>query len=287
MAQDQVVSRRQLAALGYNADAVGRRVNASRWQAVGLAIVLHGADVPDRQRRWAAVLSAPGPAVISGRAGAARFGLRGFNAAAIDVLVPMNARPIAIEGVKWRRYIGFAGLVVARATGPATAVPAHSVLHAAAWTTQPRIACGLVAAAVQQRVVTVRNLRTELALHGDFRHRAILNSILGDLEGGADSLAEIDVTRLARRAGLPAPIRQSIRLDSDGRRRYLDVDFGIFVLEVDGGVHLRAQTYWDDAHRQNEIVLGGDRMLRFSAMAIRLDKATVLAQLRRAKAVWG
>jgi hypothetical protein len=287
VAQDRVVSRHQLAHLGYNSDAVSRRVAAKRWQTAGLTIVLHDAEISDRQRRWVAVLTAPGPALISGRAAAARFGLRGFNFAAIDVLVPINARPVHVDGVTWRRCRNVADIAVARASGPATVVPARSIIDAATWTTQPRTACALVAAAVQQRVVPVQNLRMQMALSTEIRHHSILTSILADIEGGADSLSEIDFTVLARKAGLPPPIRQSIRLDSDGRRRYLDADFDTFVAEVDGGVHLDAQRYWDDAYRQNEIVLGGDRVLRFSTMAIRLDEKAVLAQLRRAKVVFG
>ena len=86
---------------------------------------------------------------------------------------------------------------------------------------------------------------------------------------------------------MPPPIQQSIRYDSAGRRRYLDVDFGTFAVEVDGGVHLRAQNYWADARRQNDLVMGGDRILRFSSYAIRVDEDVVIAQLRRAHQVFG
>ncbi len=130
-------------------------------------------------------------------------------------------------------------------------------------------------------------LRRELGAAGRVRHAGILLPILADIEGGADSLSEIDFVKLARKAGLPPPIRQSIRWDSSGRRRYLDADFGTFAVEVDGGFHLRAQNYWADARRQNELVLGGDRILRFSSYAIRLDEDVVLAQLRRAHEVFG
>ncbi len=285
--QDRVASRRQLARLGYNSDAIARRIESRRWQAAGLAIVLHDAEFSTRQSHWVAVLSAPGPAAISGRAAAERFGLRGFRVDTIDVLVPINARPVQIAGVRWHRCLRFADVQIARLRGPATAVPAQSIIDAAAWTKEPRIACGFVAAAVQQRVISAYRLRVQIAGCVEIRHRAILDSTLADIEGGADSLSEIDFTRLARKAGLPPPIRQSIRLDSAGRRRYLDADFGTFVVEVDGGLHLRAETYWNDAHRQNDIMLGGDRMLRFPTIAIRLDEDVVISQLRRAKAIWG
>jgi very-short-patch-repair endonuclease len=59
------------------------------------------------------------------------------------------------------------------------------------------------------------------------------------------------------------------------------------VVEVDGGVHLHAPNYWADARRQNELVLGGDRVLRFSSYAIRVEEDVVIAQLRRAHQVFG
>jgi len=161
-------------------------------------------------------------------------------------------------------------------------IPSDHQLQWAAVLTAPGLA-----ASVQQRIVPTSALRQELAAAGAIRHGRILRSILADIEGGADSLSEIDFVVLARKAGLPPPIRQSIRYDSAGRRRYLDADFGTFVVEVDGGVHLHAPNYWADARRQNELVLGGDRILRFSSYAIRVEEDVVIAQLRRAHQVFG
>ena len=163
----------------------------------------------------------------------------------------------------------------------------RAIIDAAAWTPQPRVACALMVASVQQGVVSAAVLRQHLAVAGAVRHAEILRSIVADIEGGSDSLSEIDFVKLARKAGLPPPIRQSIRYDSAGRRRYLDVDFGTFAVEVDGGVHLRAENYWADARRQNDLVMGGDRILRFPSYAIRVDEEEVITQLRRAHRVFG
>jgi hypothetical protein len=285
--QDRVVSRAQLARAGYDADAVANRVQTRRWQALGRAIVLHDGPVSPRQRLWVAVLTAPGPAIITGRTAAARFGLRGFAANTIDVLVPATAKPVDLEGTTWRRCQTFNEVVVAPSSGPAMATPAQSIVDAARWTARPRPACGLIAAAVQQRVISARVLRDQLESNETIRHHRILNLVAADIEGGADSLGEIDFTKLARKARLRPPIRQSVRLDSFGRRRFLDADFETFAVEVDGGVHLQAETYWNDAHRQNELVLGGDRILRFPTIAFRLDEDAVVAQLARAKEIFG
>jgi hypothetical protein len=107
--------------------------------------------------------------------------------------------------------------------------------------------------------------------------------VLGDIEGGAQPFAEIDLGAVARSAGLPPPRRQAVRTDRNGRRRYLDADFGGFSVEVDGAIHLLPLTYWHDMSRQNDIVIGSGRpILRFSAMAIRTDRAAVGRQLAAA-----
>ncbi len=78
-----------------------------------------------------------------------------------------------------------------------------------------------------------------------------------------------------------------VRRDPDGRRRYLDAvlrrrDGVAVAVEIDGAVHLVAETYWSDMARGNEVVIGGDRLLRFPAIALELDGHMVADQLRRA-----
>jgi len=286
--QEMVVSRTQLGDAGYDSDAVRRRVASGEWQQVGNAFVLHSGIPTGDQLQWAAVLTAPGLVAIAAHTAAKRYGLRGFATDAIDVLVTHDdGTPLRIDGVHWHESRRFTDRDIAIGFGLPMVSRGRAVVDAAAWTPKPRVACALMAAAVQQGIVPTSVLRQELAAAGAVRHGRILRSILADIEGGADSLSEIDFVKLARKAGLPPPIRQSIRLDSAGRRRYLDADFGTFAVEVDGGLHLRAQNYWDDARRQNELVLGGDRILRFPSIAIRLEEDVVLAQLRRAHQVFG
>jgi hypothetical protein len=130
-------------------------------------------------------------------------------------------------------------------------------------------------------------LRREILTAGQIRHRGHFLAVLTDIEGGAGSLAEIDFVKIARRVGLPPPLRQSIRYGPDGKRRYLDADFGAFAVEVDGAMHLFTMNYWADAQRQNDLVIGGDRILRFPSIAFRVDIGAVEAQLRRAGIAFG
>jgi hypothetical protein len=98
---------------------------------------------------------------------------------------------------------------------------------------------------------------------------------------------EIDFARLCRRAGLPEPRRQSVRLEPSGRRRYLDAEWRradgrTVVAEVDGALHLVASTWWAEQLRQNEIVLSDTIVLRFSCIVVRTEPGVVIGQLRRA-----
>jgi hypothetical protein len=286
--QQMVVSRQQLLSVGYDNDAARRRTTSREWQRVGSAFVLHSGIPTGEQLQWAAVLTAPGLAAVTGRTAAVRYGLRGFEPVAVDVLLKRgDGSPHGIEGVHWHESRRFCALDIPPSFGVPTVSRGRAIIDAAAWTPKPRVACALMAASVQQRVVPVSALRKELAAAGGLRHGTILRSILADIEGGADSLSEIDFIKLARKAGLRPPIQQSIRFDSSGRRRYLDADFGTFAVEVDGAFHLYALNYWADARRQNDLVLGGDRILRFPSIAIRIEEDVVLAQLRRAQQVFG
>jgi hypothetical protein len=285
--QCDVVSRAQLAGCGFDRHTVARMAIARRWQLVGLAVVLHGGEPSPQQRQWAAVLSAPRLAAIDGRTAARDYGLKGFAPDAIDVVLSTGSKPVAIPGVRWHRSERFDAFEVLPSANPPRVKPARAVVDSAAWTPSPRIACALLVASVQQRLVSASMLRREILAAGLIRHRSDFLAVLTDIEGGADSLAEIDFTKIARRVGLPPPLRQSIRYSPDGKRRYLDVDFGAFAVEVDGGMHIRTLNYWADAARQNDLVIGGDRILRFPSIAFRVDIEAVEAQLRRAGIAFG
>jgi hypothetical protein len=285
--QDETASRAQLKLCGYDGDAVRRRVETGRWQPVGRAVVLHSGELTGRNLQWAAVLSVKGPAAVCGRTAAADYRLRGFDSPDVHVLVTARESTPAIEGVAWHYSRRFTVADISSGRRPAAVRPARAVIDAAAWTESARVACGLLAAAVQQRITPVRALREMLEASGQVQHRRVLAAVLADIEGGADSLSEIDLTKLARRAGLAPPLRQSVRLDASGRRRFLDADFGTFSVEVDGGVHLRPLNYWDDARRQNDLVLVGNRILRFPSIAIRLESEIVVTQLAAARLAFG
>ena len=264
---------------------VRANLDAGRWQRLGRAIVLHTGPLT-RDERWHAALINVGPRSVLTAFTAAEFaGLNGWERPCIHVLAPYGAKCRTVPDLAvtlhrcgawpvgtWQRY---------RCESPAPAV-----VRAAA-TLGARPACGLLAASVQQRIVTPAQLRRALDQSIRTRHRVTLTRAVADIEGGSQALSEIDFVRLCRRGALPLPDQQKLRRDSSGRRRYLDAmwrrsDGRLIVVEVDGALHLNVRRWWDDQLRQNELALAGAVVLRFPSVIVREQPKLVAQQLREA-----
>jgi hypothetical protein len=286
--QDSVTTRRQLRDLGYDDDAIRAHVAAKRWQCHGRSVVvLHNGPVSENQRRWIAVL-AQHQGALAGITGAHEHGLTGFEEDTVHVLIAHGARPKPMPGVRLHIARGFNAADLHPGRSLPTVRVERALVDAASWTVPPRRACAILAAGVQQRLTTAERLQAELARRMGGRHHQLLGLVVGDIAGGADSFAEIDFGSLTRRAGLATPLRQAFRLDSAGKRRFLDADLGGFFVEIDGAVHLRPLRYWDDMERQNDLlIVTGKPILRFASVAIRIAPNAIVAQLRSAAARFG
>jgi hypothetical protein len=281
--QSGVLTRRQCAAAGVDRWHIRNELAARRWQVAGRVVVLHNGPLTRTQQLWVAVLNHRAPSALAGVTACEWLGLKGCASPTIHVMSPFGARPLKLPGVVTHVARDFSRVL---ANELPCARPARAVVQAASWEPDRRRACAIAVAAVQQGLVKVDRLAAELVnFHG--RHAGLLRGVTADIRGGADSMAEIDFVQLARRAGIPRPVQQAVRRDSQGRRRYLDADFGCFAVEVDGGFHLRAANYWADMDRLNDLVIGGDRVLRFPSSVIRADPDMVVKQLRRAWDVFG
>lgn len=282
-----MLDRRTLGDLGYSRSAVAAQIRANRWQLVGRAIVCHNAVLsPEDQRHVALINCEPGTAWTSLTA-LEVLGLQGWRRDIVHVIGSAGARaptPSSVPVHPHRSTYPLAGRVV---LGGKCHTAAAAVVVACADLDSARSACGLAAAAVQQRLASADDILREVTRSGRVRHRRVLINALHDIGMGAHALSEIDFARLCRSAGLPEPERQAVRSDATGRRRYLDAvwrtaDGRIVTVEVDGGLHLDVSRWWNDQNRQNELTLTGHIVLRFPAIVIRTDPAAVLAQLRRA-----
>jgi very-short-patch-repair endonuclease len=148
----------------------------------------------------------------------------------------------------------------------------------------------ILAAGVQQRTTRVGDLRDVLDRIRTLHRRRLMYDILGDIEGGAQALSELDFTRrVVRRFRLPEPSRQVGRRDSRGRQRWIDVvwEKQKVIVEIDGSQHREPLEQWDDMERDNDFNAEGYRVLRFPAWLVRRNPEYVakkiIAALRASK----
>jgi hypothetical protein len=139
---------------------------------------------------------------------------------------------------------------------------------------------------VQQRLVSGEQLLDAVGRIRGRNRRAFIRLIARDVADGAQSLGELDFTALCRQHGLPEPTRQSLRHGQRGAV-YLDVswdDIGL-VVEIDGSQHTWGLALTDDHLRQNELVLGDERVLRITLIGLRLHPSVFMEQVCRAHAL--
>jgi hypothetical protein len=282
-----VLTRRQLQSADFSEARTRRAIAAKRWRAFGRnVVVLQNAPLTAEQRLWVAVLLPEKPAALAGLSGAAVAGLRGFEPEQVHVLVTHDTQTRLPRWVRLHESRRFSPADIDTSAGPPRTRTARSVIDAAAWSRSPRRACAILCASVQQRLTTPGRLLAELHIAGAVRHAAVMREILGDISGGGHTLAEIDLGPLARRAGLPRPRRQAPRREPNGKLRYVDAEFDlpdgtVLAVEIDGAVHLQPESWWDDSRRQNEIVIGGQPVLRFPSLTLRIEPQRVVDQLTR------
>lgn len=272
-------------------DAIRWRVRSGRWQSpCHRVLVTQDAPLTAAQRQRAATFWGGPGAALAGLTAARLSGLTGFDrdTETVYLLRPWgrqarNDQPPADVIVHYSRRLGpddvYANLV------PRRTRPARSVIDAAAWMPTDRGAQALLAAAVQQGLTRVLDLRPEVDRDGTRRRRPLMWAALRDIEGGSQALSELDFLRLVVRGfGLPEPDRQVARRDTDGRTRYLDVLWkrARVAVEIDGAGHRDMLQYWDDMDRDNQLKLRGYTVLRFPAAAVRQCPEKIARQIRAA-----
>ncbi|MBE7188411.1 hypothetical protein [Jatrophihabitans endophyticus] len=282
---DLVTTPRRLLAEGVSRTQLATELRAGRWRRLGHIVVLHNGPLSLDQRRRVAQLHAGPGALLTAFTAATVMGLQGWDRDAVHLLAAAGTRMRSNCPVPVRLHLHGA-TPIRREPGMAVEFLPDALLRAAATFDSARPGCGLLAAGVQQRLVTADLLADALERAPRVRHRAALRSAVIDIGGGSQALSEIDFVRLCRRNGLPEPRRQRTRREPSGRVRYLDAEWlrpdgRKVVVEVDGALHLTVRRWWDDQLRQNEIAIADTIVLRFPSVVIRLEEALVVDQLRR------
>jgi len=265
---------------------VRRQLRRRRWQRVGRCVVMHNGPLSDDQLLWCAVLSPGGTAALARESALVAAGVKGLGRHPLCVVVPWNRTPALLAGVTYVRSRHLTPADLAQGL-PTRCTPARALVDAASRATPDR-ARTLVAIVVQQKRATPAEVRQVLGRIAPVRREVLLRVTLDDVEGGAHSLPELRFIRLCRAAGLPPPTRQVVRRRPDGRY-FLDAaweQFGL-VAEVDGAHHRDAVQWEADVLRQDELMIGGDRVLRLLSWWIRDRPELVVDLLRRALAAGG
>ena len=283
--QEQVLSRRQALLGGVTEDAWQWRLDLGAWQAVLPGVVVtHSGPVTHRQRIWASLLYAGRGAAVSGDAALLLNAFVGTDEGSVDVAIPVERQVVAQPGMGIHRVTRLRE-AVQPGRAPAQVRLPRAVLDAAAWAVSERAAEWRVAAAVQQRLVTVPQLRNELARVPQLRRRGLVTSVLLDVELGAHAQTELDFLRLLRRNRLPLPDELQMRVRA-GSTRYLDAAWRRrrVAAEIDGAHHRAAASWNADTLRANEVLVSArhDRLilLRFTGANLRNDEPAVVRQLR-------
>jgi very-short-patch-repair endonuclease len=265
--------------------AVRSRLASGRWRFVAVRVlVTQSGPLTDQQQLWASVLAAGQGAALAGLTAARLDGLAGFDDRRIHVVIPRSRRvrqPPPGTVVHRSMLLGPADLHPTRLP-PRTRL-GRSLVDAASWAATDRTARAILAAGVQQRLVTPAGLIEVLQRCQRVPRRALMRATVADVAGGAEALSELDFCDLVRRFGLPEPDRQFRRDDSQGRR-WLDAvwEGARLVVEIDGRWHMDARAWWADMQRDNELTLDGYRVLRFPAFAVRDNPEAVARQIAAA-----
>ncbi len=280
-----MVARRQLIEMRFDADRVRNQITAGRWVARSSCVVsVFTGPLGWNELLWLGVLHAGGSALVGGLTALERHGLKNWHRDEITVLVDDEVMLDPVEGITFVRTRRPLHQMRDRAQElPICRVEPAALLYAG-YVRSARTAQGLLAAVVQQRLSTPPGLRRELELMRPLRRAKTFRVALSEIEGGAQSMAEIDIGRMCRKFGFPPPRRQVRRKDSSGRMRFTDCEWllpnGIvLVLEIDGGFHMDVEHWEDDLARQRRLV-GPDRVVvRCTARELRDEVETVVDDL--------
>ncbi|MDO5501740.1 MAG: hypothetical protein Q4G67_01080 [Actinomycetia bacterium] len=263
------MSRSELRAYGWDADAVRREVRAERWKMHGRrTVALHTGPLSFEARCWRAVFEVGESALIDGVTSMQHGGLANYTDDLIHVSVDHITTIRPVDGVVIHK-------IIRRTQGEkfGTGLPRTrntvAAIRAAHWAHSDRQAATILLMGGQQRLYRPADL-AEARQHVRGRtRRKYIDSIITAVSNGIQALGELDVAGLCKQWGLPPPTHQIIRTGLKGRI-YLDIgweDIGLF-LEIDGAAHQWGMAPTDDYLRANAVTIGGGTVLRIDVVGL-------------------
>ncbi|WP_425003675.1 type IV toxin-antitoxin system AbiEi family antitoxin domain-containing protein [Mycolicibacterium sp. S3B2] len=275
--QDGVITSEQARAAGLSRRSVQRRVQSGQWRRCGRGVYfVDDRPFSDAARIRAAVWGHGSQAAASGLTAASWHGLTRFAPDIVEVTVPRDSHGRRHEDTRVRRR-DLQRCDVIELKGMRVTSLSLTVVEAAA---QRGGGAKLLDTALQQRHVDLPGLwRTHLRNKGRTgapRSRLLLQAAAG----GAHSVAERILHQLLREAGIGG-WKANYRVG--GYR--VDVGFAAqkVAIEVDGfAFHSHPDAFQIDRQRQNDLVLLGWQVLRFTWLDLTAYPDRVIALIRSA-----
>ena len=275
--QDGVITSEQARAAGLSRRSVQRRVQSGQWRRCGRGVYfVDDRPFSDAARIRAAVWGHGSQAAASGLTAASWHGLTRFAPDIVEVTVPRDSHGRRHEGTRVRRR-DLQRCDVVELKGVRVTSLSLTVVEAAA---QRGGGAKLLDTALQQRHVDLPSLwRTHLRNKGRTgapRSRLLFQAAAG----GAHSVAERILHQLLRDAGIGG-WKANYRVG--GYR--VDVGFPAqkVAIEVDGfAFHSDPDAFQIDRRRQNDLVLLGWQVLRFTWLDLTAYPDRVIALIRSA-----
>jgi hypothetical protein len=288
--QRMLITRAQVFALGGTARHIQVRVAAGRWVRVDRGVYLiAGAPFDWGTRQLASVLAAGEGSAASIFAAARVWGVPGFASVAPELSIP-RGRKYRRHGVRTHESTDLDRCRIMVRDGIPVTDPDRTILDLARYLGDRRLA-RVVESARRADLVTWSSLIRCLAAHArQGRHgvRRLRRTILAGAhrEEITDSDLEFLVLGLLTEAGLPEPVLHHRVVD--GERFVAEVDLAYpqwkIAIECDGAVHLVDEVREKDLPRQNDLVLLGWDVLRFTTKRVLDRPESVVSEVRAAVA---
>lgn len=282
--QAGLLSHRQLRGLKVSRGEIRHHVAVGRWAIrSGEVVSTTTGPLSPKQRLWLGVLHGGPSAMVGGLNATREHGLKHWERDEITILVsnPMSFEPL--PGYRFFRTRRSFKLLIGSGELPVCRLE-PAVLMFAAHEPHLRTALGAVTATVQQRLTTAEKLTDWLDLLTPLRRAKHVRELLGDVAGGAHSMAEVDLRKACRSHGVRPPDSQRPRTDNRGRRRYTDAEWRLpdgrtLVLEVDGSFHDDVSQATLDRRRNRQLTSSTRTVVQCSAWEIRHEPWEVMQDL--------
>jgi very-short-patch-repair endonuclease len=266
-----VVTRRQLAAIGFGERAIARRVTSRRLHRVYRGVYAVGHTIVPPRGRWlAAVMACGDGAVLSHGSAAALWGVRPTAAARVDITVSHTS------GVR-----SSARIVVHRTRRAAESVVLDRIPVTTAGRTLADLATALPRRDLEKACEAAEALGLKVEIDSDHPGaRRLREAMDHDLTTTTRSGLEDEFLVLCDRYEIPRPLVNTVVAG------FL-VDFcwpeHRLIVETDGRRHRTRAAFERDRARDALLTALGWRVMRFTTRQVRGDPATVAARVLSAR----